>query len=506
MRILISIFILSISQNYTGGFREGDWVVYGNFRFVTSVAMDQNTVYFGTTTGVIRYDRYAKSWLYPLTVADGIPHERVDNIAFDPATGRIWVTTPGGTAYYQPTFRQWYSGGEFPVDLARNDFDPDNFPILTTEWGYSYQNGIVRDLNMREFPITGGVKDDYDLMYVGTWGMGPAIINTRYGDLNTLSFGPYSSELSTILEVGKELWMGDTRLSIGGLSVYNRAGGKWRWFLPQYTNGLISSDLTSGISASDKSGAIWLGTDYGLIRYQPENNEFTAFADFSSLPSVSILSVAVDNLGVFVGTDNGLGFIPDIREPENKKRSKFSDSGGDNDSTALSIPFPVKSLNGYRINSLEVIGNYIYLGTNYGVMRRLLADNSQFEYVNTPDKMLSVEINDIVRDSDSLLFVTPRDIQIVSLATEESSTLTDHRYFDQWRLRRVVADSANIWAATDIGLWKYRRADGYSRLFTVNDGMISDDIRGLVLDGDYIWLATPRGLIRFYWNNPARID
>ncbi len=36
--------------------------------------------------------------------------------------------------------------------------------------------------------------------------------------------------------------------------------------------------------------------------------------------------------------------------------------------------------------------------------------------------------------------------------------------------------------------------------------MISDDIRGLVIDGDFIWLATPEGLIRFYWNDPARID
>jgi hypothetical protein len=36
--------------------------------------------------------------------------------------------------------------------------------------------------------------------------------------------------------------------------------------------------------------------------------------------------------------------------------------------------------------------------------------------------------------------------------------------------------------------------------------MISDDIRGMVLDGDYLWLATPRGLIRFHWNDPRRGD
>jgi ligand-binding sensor domain-containing protein len=69
-----------------------------------------------------------------------------------------------------------------------------------------------------------------------------------------------------------------------------------------------------------------------------------------------------------------------------------------------------------------------------------------------------------------------------------------------------LVDSGNIWAATDIGLWKYRLSDGYYRLFTVNDGMISSDIRSLEIMGDYIWMATPKGVIRFLWNRPGRID
>ena len=496
------VIILSNALNYTSGFQEGDWVNYTNFRYVTSAATDQSIIYFGTTGGVIRYDRYAKQWLDPLTVTDGIPHERIEDIAYDPSNGRIWVRTPGGNAYYQPTFRQWYSGGQFPHELARNDFSFRDFTVLTTEFGYSYIDGVLSDINMREYPLTKGVNDDYYNLYVGTWGLGPVIINTRSGDLNMLPFGPYNDDISTIAYIGDKLWLGDNRFSGGALTLYDRAKEEWDWFLTRYTDGLASSQLTSGISGSSD---IWLGTGYGLARYQANGNDFTAFADFASLPSTFVLSVAANNIGVFVGTDNGLGFIPMINK---SKDDDFNSTGIDKTGKNENRPFrfPVKSLIGFRINCLEIIEDQLYVGTSRGVLRVRYESDNEFEYVNTPGGMLSTEIYDIEPSGDSLFFLTNRDIQIINLKSEESSSLTDYRYFDRWRLRYLEIDDENIWAATDIGLWKYRISDGYARLFTVGDGMISDDIRGMVLDGDYIWLATPRGLIRFLWNDPGRID
>lgn len=504
----VGLFLfLSIFSGYTGGFQEGDWVNYTNFRYVTSVAMDQNVVYFGTTGGVIRYDRYAQKWLDPLTVTDGIPNEQIDDIAYDPDTGRIWVSTPGGNAYYQPTFRQWYTGGEFPIELSRNDFSRSKYPILTTEFGYSYQDGVIRDMTLQEYTLTRGVSDDYDSLYVGTWGMGPVVINTRYGDLYTMPYGPYSGYISAVVKLDGSFWVGDNRLSGGALTRYDRNEDKWYWFLPRYTDGLASSRLTSGVSVvSNDIQTVWLGTEYGLEKYRPGDDEFSSYADFSTLPSVLVFSVTADSLGVFAGTDNGLGFISAIPEKKRKDHANSTNADTASGNSTHSVLFPAKSLTGMHVNCVEIIGEYLYLGTDRGVLRRLLESNSQFEYVNTPEKMLSTEIYDIAAIGDSLYFLTYRDIQIVNIKTEQSSTLTDPSYFDSWQMRKLAVTHSNIWAATDIGLWKYRISDGYSRLFTVNDGMISDDIQGLVLDGDYIWLATPGALIRFYWNDPGRVD
>ena len=151
MNSLLIIFTLLASVNYTGNFEEGDWVTYVNFRFITSAATDQSIVYFGTTGGVIRYDKFNREWLQPLTVTDGIPNDRIDNIAYDPEWDRIWVTTPSGDAYYDPTLERWYTGGEFPTQYSRNDYNKYKFDILNTDFGYFYRDGYIGDRYGRSY-------------------------------------------------------------------------------------------------------------------------------------------------------------------------------------------------------------------------------------------------------------------------------------------------------------------------------------------------------------------
>jgi hypothetical protein len=303
------LFVATLSSiNYTGSFEEGDWVNYTNFRYVTSVTMDQDMVYFATTGGVIRYDKFTKEWLDPLTITDGIPDERVENIAYDPEWDRVWVETPSGNAYYNPTIQRWYTGGDFPYQYARNDYSQGGFPILNTRFGYFYQDGYISDRNGRRYQLTRGAADDFDNLYVGTWGMGPVYINTRYNDLELIPYGPYDDNVSAVVKIGDDFWLGDggVGLGSGALSAFNPRKGDWRWFEPRYTDGLASAQLVNGWG--DKN-VVWLGTEYGLTRYEKNSDIFMTFADNSALPSVEVLSVAVGSDYVFTGTSHGLGYI-----------------------------------------------------------------------------------------------------------------------------------------------------------------------------------------------------
>jgi len=497
MSIVSLILSISILTGYSGNFREGDWVNYTNFRYVTSVAMDQNIVYFGTTGGVLRYDRYAEKWLDPMTVTDGLPHSQIDNIAYDPTEDKVWVITPLGVAYYQVTFERWYHDFQFPSGLARNDFRRSQFVLLNTEFGYFYQDGFLSDIHNQQFELTRGKDDGFDKLYVGTWGAGPVIIDTRYNDLKMIPFGPYSENITAVVMIDDQLWLGDgaSSLTSGAISVFDMYNDSWRWHQPRYTDGLGSARLVSG-SGDDKN--IWLVTEYGLVNYNIGDDRFTTFADHANMPSTDMLSVAVFDDIVIAGTDNGIGYV------DKKKRKKKNDKT-DND-TIPENHIDRERFLGWDIYDLEIFGDYLYMASDHGAMRKNITENTEFEYVDTPDKQLSAAVYDITEHHDTLYFATNRDIVLIDTRTGASDVIMDPSYFDRWHLRKITADSKHIWAATDIGLWRYRLSDGYERLYTVGDGMISDDVRDLTLDGDFLWLATPKGLIRFYWNDPGRGD
>ena len=77
---------------------------YTNSRYVTAIGRGFNTVYFGTTGGILRWDTFHDKWLEPLTVSDGMPENRVRRMVVERMTDEIWVETPLYTTHYQPAF------------------------------------------------------------------------------------------------------------------------------------------------------------------------------------------------------------------------------------------------------------------------------------------------------------------------------------------------------------------------------------------------------------------
>jgi ligand-binding sensor domain-containing protein len=74
------------------------------------------------------------------------------------------------------------------------------------------------------------------------------------------------------------------------------------------------------------------------------------------------------------------------------------------------------------------------------------------------------------------------------------------------QINRILATRTSVWVATDAGVLKYDRAGERWVTFTVEDGLSSNRVNSILLDGDYIWFGTDGGLTRFYWNTPYRLD
>ena len=134
------------------------------------------------------------------------------------------------------------------------------------------------------------------------------------------------------------------------------------------------------------------------------------------------------------------------------------------------------------------------------------SDSSQFKDLDTPAGDLSYGANDIFTDGKNLYFAARFGVVIIDTETDIASVATDPSLSDRWRILELYSDKKYIWAATSIGLWRYRKSDKTTRLYTVADGLPTNYINSLVGDGDYLWLGSQMGLIRFLWNSPGRGD
>jgi len=74
------------------------------------------------------------------------------------------------------------------------------------------------------------------------------------------------------------------------------------------------------------------------------------------------------------------------------------------------------------------------------------------------------------------------------------------------RVNYIAATDEVVFVATTEGVWKFDPKRNYWKQFTRLDGLISDLVNWIHIDGDYVWFATNDGMCRFYWNSPMRID
>lgn len=487
LTILFSLVIYS--NAYSIRYDEGDWVNYSEFRYISSVTADQQVIYFGTTGGVTRYDTFTESWLTPLTVVNGLPSNNVRSVVFDLQFNELWIATDRGAGKYNITFESWYTDSNFPAGRITNHWNPSRFPGLFMPFEYNYANGYVSDPNMQQYQITSGYEDgDYYKMYVGTWGMGAAIINTEHQEYTPLTYGPYDKNISRVIKIGDVLWMGTGfDANERAITRFDSFRNEWDYFKSEFIYGLDNTEITSGVNSGDYT---WLGTTTGLIRID-NTQRFKSYRNFANLPSLEITSLAEYGGYLYVGTDDGLTVLP---------------ATGDIPDSVFKTPLPDDLfLRGLIIYDLYVYNDELYIATDNKVFS-YNASTRKFRDLDTPNSDLAYGVYDIFGDDENLYFGARFGVVMVNLSTDESWVATDHIFSSGWKINEIYADNKYIWAATDNGLWKYRKKDQYTYLYTTNDGLPTDRINSIVADGDYFWLGTREGLIRFFWNDPGRGD
>jgi len=463
----------------------GDWVTYTDTRYVTSIAKGFFTVYFGTSGGILRYDVNTEKWLLPLTVSDGLPDNRIRRLAVDRMTDEIWVETPRGYSYFNPTWNEWRDTPTFPTErVQQSNIQPSDLPMLFPSDDLSYlPGGRLMDRNLVEYPVTQMLRDDNEVVWMGFWGLGPARADLRRDDLKVMRFGPYDDDVAFLDRDGENFWfLGGSDGMPGTITHFDRSADRWEYFEPMRGAGIVS-DRFSAIAHDDKN--VWIGTDMGLVRLDKRSGSFRSYTQFEGIYGEQVNALLPIKNNLLIGTDRGVSVFDLVRD------------------SIYSANSP--NMRGRPVYAFAIRDRVIYAGTPYGVFTLELG-GSQWRRMAlaTPDLSGAIYGLQIV---DSLLYAVGDDGVVVVNLVDNSDVLYDRNVkFHGVDLRTLLVHQGVVWVGGSNGLFRLNQRTGNWYRYTTSDGLASQRVSALAGDGDYVWIGTDQGVTRFFWKVFNRSD
>lgn len=344
---------------------------------VTAIAQDgAGFIWFGTPSGLNRFDGYKVRKYLKGDAAESIPHDFVRSLLVD-SSGVLWVGTGGGLSVYDPgtqSFRyiELLQGSELNVYVI---YEAQSGEVLVgTSLGvFSVKTGAdkrVRYLDSLREPVRAIAQDTEGQLWVGTernglfrqegnrfvaadgmdkkYGVGPDgyICELLFDMEGNLWIATYNDGLSVLSKTGVfqsftesgdledkrvrallednlgNIWVGSDK----GLHKWDRDKQKLHSYSydPGKAEGLIGNLVYDLFQ--DVGGVIWVSTFKGVSSFNTQTTQFPIYGLEGLDVDDSISSLAVDSLGkVAVGTHSGVV----IWDPLAGTMQDFRDSAGE---------------------------------------------------------------------------------------------------------------------------------------------------------------------------------
>jgi len=482
--ILLTLTVSSYAAR--GSWKPGDWVSWTNFRYLTSAASDYKYVYFGTTGGILRFNKYTRAFEEPWTETDGLADNSVENLYYDQAEDEVVIDTRRGISRYNLTFEKWYTGGDFYPPSNHTYLAPEKYRNFFLEFGYSFLPDLdyIQDLYLQQFAVRFAYQEDQNNVWLGTWGLGVALGNTVTGQMRFQNYGLIEKNVKSIYLEGSTLYIGGVGFGSPsrGVTKYNRQNQTWEYWEPISSYNFFSADVN--VIAGD-STSIWLGTKSGLVRYSRKQQRFYTYTRSWGLWENEITALKMERNRLWIGTSRGLNVY---------------ESGTD---TVVKVELP--ELNRVYIRALEADSETVWVGTDQGVYRLDLKERSGEKFVD-PYGMVNTRINHILKYQEQIWFASRLGILGYDLTAQKYTVYNQGVDLPGGEVLRLAIHPYAIWAATTNGAIRLDRSTKLWHLYNQFDGLLDNYVATLVLEDDYIWFGTPQGLTRFHWFIPGRIE
>ncbi len=547
--ILLSIFCLNVfaAENIrisgtNVDYDIGDWITWSTTRYVRDIDLGQEFVYYATTGGITRFHFYEKEWYFPWTISNGLSSMDIYTVGYDRNTGYLWCVTSNSVSYQEPATQYWTNiffdelglrqrdritslgfGDDNRIYLvsSRSDwFRSDNnfinfspvsrpsrndiikwrggkrrnlskLPHLYMQPGYFFdeRNRVIDDTDLRHYKITCWIQDDWQNLWLGTWGLGTGHADLVSYNLELKPHGLWSPAVDAIAEQNKALWIAGVQneresTAITKWNLFEKAP---QYFEPYLITGFHNENITSIAVDGD---LIWFGTQNGLTWYNQVKDIWRTFTVADNLIDNRILDVVVDDRSVWVATVNGA--------------SRIIKSTVGTDSTRIQlVEYP--DLRNISIRDLDQQDDLLWMATEFGIYIYDKTEQSGEFYAGIEGPS-GRECFAVSCHQDEVWIGTVEGVSAFNTKTDTWLDPPARHYDMSHHINRILAADKAVWVATNNGLYKYDRARQRWVHYLVEDGLPTNKVYSLYLAGDYIWLGHLKGITRFYWNSPYRID
>ncbi|TVR38508.1 MAG: hybrid sensor histidine kinase/response regulator [Bacteroidia bacterium] len=267
-------------------------------------------------------------------IVTSIAQDKENNFWIGYANGRVDIISPQGV--FKRTLHRPVNYETLLLDIFTifRD-DEDNMWISSYEGGVekydgrgsfirSWRHGSGADMQIKGNDIRSIAQDSKGRLYFGIHGKGVAILDQKTGDLQHLANDPANPSESLasdwiywiMVDPQDNLWVS----SVLGLTKYTTSAGTFDHFNFGQEESSLSIVHTF---TKDSRGLIWVGTEFGLVLFNPLNTSFLRLTNEHGLSSNLISALVEDNNNnLWISTPNGVDFL-DLADLDLHKEQNF---------------------------------------------------------------------------------------------------------------------------------------------------------------------------------------
>jgi len=426
---------------------------------VTAIAQDgEGFIWFGTPSGLNRFDGYEVRKYFKGDAAESIPHDFVWSLLVD-SSGFLWVGTSGGLSVYDPktqVFRyiELLRGSELNVYVI---YESQSGEILfgTSLGFFSLRNGSAERIlyydSIRE-PVRAIAQDAEGQVWVGTERSG---LFRQEGDQFVGAYGAdanygigadaYIREL--LFDIEDNLWIATYN---EGLSVLSKDGV----FQSFTKNGVLEYSRIRAL-LEDDLGNIWVGSDNGLHRWDRDTQEMRSYSHDRGMTQ-GIVGNLVHDLYQDVG---GVIWVSTFK--------------GVNSFNSQTTQFPIYTLEGLEVDdsisslALDSLGK-VAIGTHSGLAIWDPLKGTMRDFLDSNGELFSEHVMNLLFDNLDQLWVGTYSNGIYVYSNH---TLVAHFVYEDDKTASLSSNAiTDLYLSRAGDVWASTFGGGVNRYLSIDEG------------------------------------